>query len=265
MRTRNLIYILALIANSAFAQSDTDAMSMTVTLTHLSQKAQENGDYSALMVYQNAFYELKEDYPQLMNDFRFIQADQFFEQVCEANKEALGVMCFDMDGPNNSAPLGDVPSGEIAVVTAPGQNFWYMEVDEDLFNSFDSGIVQLDDVRVMATLNSNINNNTPVKLEPDQIKRITAYYDLVGNSIFKNTQDNTYVNSDAFKSRDMNKLMEYRTKRIEFKKINNLQQQQILNPDAFNRDQPLNNRRLNQIRSSMEQINNTSGQNNGGR
>jgi hypothetical protein len=261
---KTILIFLALILlpqHNAFGQDEFEIAATAMTLTRLSVKAQEDRDASSLIVYQNAWLELKEDYPNMADHPTFVQTNQFFNQVNEAYTSSVGIISYNMDGLNDVV-LPDA-GADIAVVDAPlGWSYSWQMPDCD--ETFGSGDLKLEDIQVMkAVLNSN-SKGDPIQLDAKQIDRVSKYYDQLSKSIFINSKDKTYSNVDNFKSKDLSKLKKYRKERIEFKQINTLQQLELTNPNGTTPQQRARARELNRIKTSLQRINTKAVTNDGG-
>lgn len=250
---KTILFILALVLlprYNAAGQNEFEIAAAAMTLTRLSVKAQQDRDASSLIVYQNAWLEIKEDYPELEDHPTFIQTDQFFEQVNVAYASSVGTISYNMDG------LSDVvlpdAGGEIAVVDAPlGWSYSWQMPDCD--QAFGSGEIRVEDIQVMKAV-LGAQSDDPIELDSDQINAVTNYYKQLGNVIFKNKRNNTFTNVDAFTSRDVQKLKKYRKAQKETQKLKTLQKLELTKPDTINDAGRIRSRQLNRIRTSLQRV-----------
>jgi len=261
---KTILILLALVVLPQYnvaGQNEFEIAATAMTLTRLSVKAQQDRDASSLIVYQNAWLELKEDYPNMVDHPTFMQTDQFFNQVNQAYTSSVGTISYNMDGLNDVV-LPDA-GGDIAVIDAPlGWSYSWQMPDCD--ETFGSGQLKVEDIQVMkAVLNTNLSDD-PIELDAEQIGSVTDYYKRLGKVIFKNKKDNTFTNVDAFTNKDVQKLKKYRKERIEFKQINTLQQLEISNPNGTTPQQRARVRELNRIKTSLQRINTRAVSNDGG-
>ncbi|MEP2937448.1 MAG: hypothetical protein ABJM06_08935 [Gilvibacter sp.] len=252
MKTKLIfLALVVLFEGYIFGQNEFEIAATAMTLTRLSVKAQQDKDASSLIVYQNAWLELKEDYPEMVGNPTFIQTEQFFDQVNNAYASSVGTISYNMDGINDVV-MPDASGGDIAVIDAPlGWSYSWQMPDCD--EAFGSGQIRIQDVQVMKAV-LGAQSDDPIELDSDQINAVTNYYKQLGNVIFKNKRSNTFTNVDAFTSKDVQKLKKYRQAQKETQKFKALQQLELAKPDTTNDADRIRSRQLNRIRTSLQRV-----------